>query len=106
MPISRPTTSSDSIYTRSRWSIITWSLILPALGQLCFRGRLDVKLSLLQAAIVLGLAFAEEGDRHDRQRLDATYVPRHGRCTTKPSASSRPRFAKSARRTCATSSWV
>ena len=30
--------------------------LLPALGQLCFRGRLDVKLSLLQAAIVLGLA--------------------------------------------------
>ena len=76
--------------------------LLPALGQLCFR-RLDVKLSLLQAAIVLGLA--EEGDRHDRQRFRSTYVP--GTSFIQQShPSSRPRFGKSARRTCATSSWV
>ena len=44
--------------------------LLPALGQLCFRGRLDVKLSLLQAAIVLGLALQRKEIGHIARDLD------------------------------------
>ena len=44
--------------------------LLPALGLLCFRGRIAVKLSLLQAAIVLGLALQRKDVGEVAKELD------------------------------------